>query len=182
MGSFRIYPKHQRYLSRRRTLKMNIRQILIHASFTLTLCNGFLTNIKNLKEDLLSILTGRPVTQNPRPNIYENNSQNQEFQYIITVDGDYSKPTKFMTNNFVKPTTQKPDNFVGSNQGNFLGLGSNGVFLVNHKEDFPSTKRPIVFPDLDNNVDNNVEGVTLFRENILMTKFHEKKIREFQRK
>ena len=78
---------------------MNIRQILIHAIISLTICNGFLTKIKNLKKDLLSILTGRPVnTQNPHPNIYENNLQNQDFQYL-TVDGNDFKPTKFMTNN-----------------------------------------------------------------------------------
>merc|ERR1712198_409660 len=132
----------------RRTLKMNIRRILIHAIISLTICNGFLTKINHLKKDLLSILTGRPVnTQNPNPNIYEYNSQNQDFQYL-TDDGNDFKPIKFMTNNFVKPTTQKPDN-----------LNNNFV---------------------DNNVDNNGEVETLFRENILMTKFHEKKIRELQ--
>ena len=156
---------------------MNIRRILIHAIISLTICNGFLTKINHLKKDLLSILTGRPVnTQNPNPNIYEYNSQNQDFQYL-TDDGNDFKPIKFMTNNFVKPTTQKPDNL----NNNFVE-NNGGIFLMNHEEDFSSTRKPIVFPDLDNNVDNNGEVETLFRENILMTKFHEKKIRELQRK
>jgi len=151
---------------------MNFRQILIHVIYTFLYCNGFVINIHNLKKDLLSILTGSPTNQNPQPNIHEISPPNQQFQFINSVD---SKPTQFITNGFVKPTTQIPD---AQNKNNISGSsGSGGIFLENHSEDFTSTRRPIVFPDLDYE-DKNVE--TLFRENILKTKFHEKKQRKLQ--